>query len=250
MANERLRGHMVSRGMTTAELAMRLEVDPKTVERWISQDRLPHRRHRWEAARLLEIDEAYLWPTVLSDPRTLSASEAEFVQLYPHRGMVPPMLWTTLLDAATEAIDVLVYSGLFLVDTHPMLAEVLTAKAEQGTKVRWLIGDPDSEMVRQRGIEEGIGEDLAARIRLTRASLKAVVGVPGIEVRAHTTILYNSLYRFDRDLLANMHVYGAPAPQNPVMHLRRVPGGRLFDHFMGGFDQVWAGATRIEEGAL
>jgi hypothetical protein len=69
--------------------------------------------------------------------------------------------------------------------------------------------------------------------------------VPGLEIRQHTSILYNSLYRFDDQLLVNMHVYGAPAPHNPVMHLRRIPGGRLFDHYLAGFDRVWSDATDL-----
>ncbi|MDX2817537.1 hypothetical protein PV410_34245 [Streptomyces sp. PA03-5A] len=34
---------------------------------------------------------------------------------------------------------------------------------------------------------------------------------PGVEVRSHDTILYNSIYRFDDDVLVNPHVLGAPA---------------------------------------
>jgi hypothetical protein len=32
-------------------------------------------------------------------------------------------------------------------------------------------------------------------------------------------------------MLVNAHVYGAPAAHSPVLHLRRLPGGRLFDHY-------------------
>jgi hypothetical protein len=243
MPNERLRSHLLSRGIAVIDLAAEVEVDPKTVERWITQDRVPHRRHRWATAKLLKTDEAYLWPSVADDHHTASASQAELVQLYPHRGLVPGTLWSALFENARETIDILVYSGLFVFDTHPAICELLTEKAGQGVKVRILLGDEDSDVVRQRGDEEGIGADLGARIRLTRAALRPVLDVPGIEIRTHSTILYSSLYRFDADLLANVHVYGAPAPQNPVLHLRRVPGGRLFDHFIRGLDDVWATST-------
>jgi hypothetical protein len=60
-----------------------------------------------------------------------------------------------------------------------------------------------------------------------------------VEVRFHATTLYNSIYRFDNDLLVNAHVYGAPAAHSPVLHLRRLPGGRLVDHYQASFERVW-----------
>lgn len=66
-----------------------------------------------------------------------------------------------------------------------------------------------------------------------------LTSLPGVEVRVHGTTLYNSLYRFDQDLLVNGHAFGAPAGQSPVLHLRRVPGGRMWDHYMRSFDEVW-----------
>jgi hypothetical protein len=244
MANERLRSQILDAGMSIDDVATHVEVDPKTVERWITRERVPHRRHRWATAKLLSSDEAYLWPAV-EDDRTTTASRAEFVQIYPHRGAVPGRLWTTLLDQACEAIDVLVYAGLFLFDTHADLAEAIQDKGTSGCKVRLLVGDPDSRAVADRGDEEGIGQELAARVRMTRRVVTALRNTPGVEVRQHGAVLYSSLYRFDSELLGNMHVFGGQAPQNPVIHLRRVPGGRMFDHFMRGFDQVWNTAVPL-----
>lgn len=246
MSNERLRSQITAAGMNLDQLAESLTVDPKTVERWITKERVPHRRHRWATAKLLDVDEAYLWPEVLEDPRTQSASQAEFVTLYPHRGAVPGDMWTTLIADACDSIDVLVYSGLFFLDSHPELVSHLLAKAECGLKARFMFGDPSSSVVTQRGLDEGIGDNMATRIRLSLDAIGPATKVPGIEVRSHATVLYNSIYRFDDQLLVNTHVYGAPAPQNPVMHLRRVPGGRLFDHYMQSFDRVWATADPIE----
>lgn len=31
----------------------------------------------------------------------------------------------------------------------------------------------------------------------------------------------------------------APAGQSPVLHLRRLPGGRMWDHYMRSFEEVW-----------
>jgi hypothetical protein len=48
---------------------------------------------------------------------------------------------------------------------------------------------------------------------------------------------------FDDDMLVNAHVYGAPAAHSPVLHLRRLPGGRLFDHYQASFERVWEQAS-------
>ena len=239
MANERLRGCLAAAELTASDLAAHVGVDVKTVERWIAKGRLPYRAHRTATATLLRTTEAYLWPDVLDDPRTTSASRAELVMLYPHRGAVQKDLWMQLIEDAEDHIDVLVYAGLFLPDGYPELAKVLIAKAEQGTAIRLALGDPDSEAVRQRGEEEHIGEGMAARVRLSLAYLDEAIGFPGVELRLHTTTLYNSIYRFGGDMLVNAHAYGSPAAQSPVLHLRHLPGGWLFDHYLTSFERVW-----------
>ena len=91
-----------------------------------------------------------------------------------------------------------------------------------------------------RGREEGIGDQMATRARLSAASVQPALDQPGVDVRTHATPLYNSIYRFDDQALVNLHAYGWQAPQNPVLHLRRIPGGRLFDHYLTSFDRVWS----------
>jgi transcriptional regulator with XRE-family HTH domain len=243
VANERLRSRITSARLTIAEVAAQVGVDPKTVERWIVLGRIPHRSHRWATASLLGTDEAYLWPELADERRTQAASTSELVTLYPNRGAVPGALWRSLLEAASDRIDVLVYAGLFLPDGYPEIAKLLAAKAEQGTRVRLTLGDPDSDAVRRRGEEEQIGDGLAARVRLGLLYLRDAIGAPGVELRFHATTLYNSIYRFDDDMLVNAHVYGAPAAHSPVLHLRRLPGGRLVDHYQASFERVWEQAS-------
>jgi hypothetical protein len=243
VANERLRSCITGARLTIPDVAEQIGVDPKTVERWIILGRVPHRSHRWATASLLATDEAYLWPEIADDKRTQAASAAELVTLHPNRGAVPGALWRSLIDGAATHIDVLVFSGLFLPDGYPEVAKLLANTAKQGTKVRLALGDPDSEAVRLRGEEERIGDGLAARVRLSLIYLQDAVSASDVEVRFHATTLYNSIYRFDDDMLVNAHVYGAPAAHSPVLHLRRLPGGRLFDHYQASFERVWEQAS-------
>jgi hypothetical protein len=155
VANERLRSRITGARLIVAEVAAQVGVDPKTVERWIVLGRIPHRSHRWATASLLGTDEAYLWPEVADERRTQATSAAELVTLFPNWGAVPGALWRSLLEAAGDYIDVLVDAGLFLPDGYPEIAKLLATKAEQGTKVRLALGDPDSDAVRRRGEENG-----------------------------------------------------------------------------------------------
>lgn len=79
---------------------------------------------------------------------------------------------------------------------------------------------------------------MAAKIRQVQQYYNRLEGVPGVQVRYHETTLYNSIYRFDDEMLVNMHVLGFPAPHAPVMHLRRLSGGDLFGTYADSFDRV------------
>lgn len=243
MSNERLRAALVASGVSTAEIAERVQVDPKTVERWITLGRTPYRTHRWTVANLLGVDAGYLWPETQDEKLTQVASTAEFVAFYPNRGAVPAPLWADLVSEARQEVSLLVYAGLFWFDAFPHIVNTLAAKADAGVRVRLLLGDPDSEAITARGVEEGI--DMAARIRLTLNLVAPLLGHDGVEVRLHGTTLYASLYRADDVMLANTHVYGAPAAHSPVLHLHRAPGGRLFEHYARSYERVWDQAREI-----
>jgi hypothetical protein len=231
------------------QLSEHLAVDPKTVERWIAQERIPHRRHRLATAARLGVDDAYLWPGTEQDARNQSATRAEFTDVYPNRGAVPASLWLELIDSATEAIDLLAFAASFLHDTIPDLDQLLIDKAHSGVPVRLLFGEPTSAAVELRGKEEGIGDLLSARCRLTWTYLKDVLATPGVDGRAHGSTLYASLFRFDDRLLVNAHVYGAPANHSPVYAITRVPGGRLFANYMTSFERTWATAAPVPSGS-
>ncbi|MGK5520753.1 XRE family transcriptional regulator [Micromonospora sp. URMC 107] len=243
--NERLRTVMVRRGIRVEDLADECGVDPKTVERWISLGRVPHRRHRWSAARRLGAEEAYLWPEVVASAngRRGEASRAELIEVYPDRASVPRELWLRLLSEAQERIDVLVFSGTFFAQTQPRVARMLADRLSVGVQVRLCFGDPSSDAVAVRDREEQLGGTLGAKIRAALTYYRELAGVDGCEIRLHPTTLYNSLFRYDDEVLVNPHAYGEAASANPTFHFRRLDGGGLFEHYVNSFDRVWATAV-------
>lgn len=245
MANERLRAALLERGITPDQLAIAVEVDAKTIERWITKNRTPYRRHRYAVAAVLKVEESYLWPDAISPEQAAGASESEIVNVFPHRWAVPNDMWRRFFETAEEEIGVLVYSGLF-VSEDMGIQRVFRHKADAGARVRILLGDPQSAQVAQRGSDEGVDEAMAAKIKNALVMYKPLRGLDGIEFRLHDKILYNSIYRADDQLLVNTHIYGFTASHAPVLHLRKVAGGSMVSNYLDSFERVWDSANPVE----
>jgi transcriptional regulator with XRE-family HTH domain len=245
MPNERLRAALLQHGVTPAAVGSELGVDQKTVERWIA-GRLPYRRHRYALATRLGVDESYLWPDALPHEIVGAASEAEILAVYPHRWEAPRDAWHRLFSAAEQEIAILVYAGLFLAEDAGV-QKLLADKARAGVRIRVLLGDPDSPQVAERGADEGIDEAVAAKIRNVLILYRPLRHIAGTEFRLHNTILYNSIYRGDDQLLVNTHVQGMPAANAPLWHLRKIAGGQFAAVYLESFERVWETAVPIPE---
>ncbi|MEV1001805.1 helix-turn-helix transcriptional regulator [Nonomuraea sp. NPDC050202] len=241
--NETLRHALINARLQPADVAAHLGVDPKTVHRWL-RGRIPYPRHRWAIADLLKTEEAELWPEVTQQQRALTD---EVQAIYPHRWAVPRATWRQLFQAATSEIGILAYSGLFLAEDTGLI-RLLVKKAEAGVRVRVLLGDPDAPSVAARGVDEAIGADvMAARVRNALALYQPLVGIENAETRLHQTVLYNSIYRADTELLVNSHAYGTPAAEAPVIHLRAIEQEAAAATYLASFEHVWASAQRCTQ---
>ncbi|NYE50188.1 lambda repressor-like predicted transcriptional regulator [Spinactinospora alkalitolerans] len=241
--NEVLRQALATARLTDTEAAARLGVDPKTVRRWITGQK-PYPRHRWAIADLVGVPEGKLWPE--TEARKAEAHPPPpatgLHHLYPHRWTVPHQAWRELFESAEHEIGILVYSGLFLADDTGIL-RLFERKARAGTAVRILLGDPNSPQVKQRGEEEGIGDAMAAKIRNALVLYRPLLGVEGIELRLHQTVLYNSMYRADDQLFINQHVYSAPASATPVFHIDGRASHDMAATYLQSFERTWESGT-------
>ncbi|GGT47246.1 XRE family transcriptional regulator [Nonomuraea spiralis] len=237
--NDHLRNAMLAARITPTDVAAALTVDPKTVHRWL-QGRIPYPRHRWAIADLLQVHEADLWPQVAQQHLALAG---DVRAIYPHRWAVPQSVWHALFQGATEEIDILTYSGLFLPEDGKIL-DTLTARAHTGVKIRILLGDPNSPQVARRGTDEGIGpEVMAARIKNALTLYRRLHDVPNVEIRLHRTVLYNSIFRADNELLVNLHAYATPAANAPVMHLHHKEEQGAAAVYLTSFVHIWTAAA-------
>jgi transcriptional regulator with XRE-family HTH domain len=220
--------------LTEADLSARLAVDPKTVRNWL-RGQVPHPHSRTALARLLEVDEAVLWPALAS----AEDQPAELAAVYPRRMAITQKVWQATFDSAESEIGILAYSALFLAE-DARLVQLLGEKAALGVRVRIALGDPDGRNVDRRGVEEEIGEAMSIKIRNAIALLNPLLQRDDVEFRLHDTVLYNSMYRSDGQLLVNQHAFGIPAAQSPVYHFRGGADSEMFQSYLSSFERIWS----------
>ncbi len=72
----------------------------------------------------------------------------------------------------------------------------------------------------------------------------------GATIRLHSTVLYNSLYFGDDEMLINQHIHGIAAAYAPMLHLRRQVEEGIFSTYTESFERVWGAATPPPAGSV
>lgn len=236
--NQPLRDAMARAHLTRDQLADAIQVDKKTVDRWMSGAVMPQPRPAELAAKALGVAVHDLWPDKFPimhppSPGTLAIS------MYAGRAHVPVPVWTEHFESAQTSIDILVYGGTFLFDSLPKFGHHMLTAAERGVEIRIAVGDPASAAVARRGHEEAITDSLAFRCTMTLRRLAEIAPHDNITIRTHTAALYASLFRVDDTTIANHHIYGSPASDNPTWILHRTDSPELWTTYARSFDRIW-----------
>jgi transcriptional regulator with XRE-family HTH domain len=242
--NEPLRRALLRARLREDDVAAHLGVDPKTVRRWLN-GRVPYPHNRAAIAELVGADETELWPDV-GGPLAARSRPEELGTVYPHRWAVPREVWVRLFGSAEREIAILAYSALFLAEDAGIL-RILAEKGRAGVTVRIALGDPDGPHAIERGEEEGIGDAMPAKIRNALTLYRPLTTVQNIKIRLHRTVLYNSIYRADDQLLVNQQTYGVPAAQAPVFCFSNTGSGEMADLYLDSFERVWARSASVAQ---
>ncbi len=236
---------MTDARLTERDLALRCEVDIKTVSRWLADEaRVPHPRHRWAAADALGVDESVLWPEAIRNTVKIGP-DREIVTVYPYRSACPKSVWRALITEARSHITIAGYTNYFLWLEHPNLAKILKRKAEQGCEIRFLIGDPDSDVTRRREDTEAVPLTVSTRIRITLAELEQLKGVSGIEARFGDEHIAMSVFQFDEEMLVTPHLAKLVGHDSPMLHLKRYQDDGLYDRFAYHVKELWSAGRDI-----
>ena len=249
--NSALRQGMAAADVTPRQLANRVGVTPKTVERWLADATLtPHQRNRTDVGTVLGVDEQMIWPQAVR-AAIKTGHDREVFAAYPYRSACPRDVWGQLIASAASDIFFAGYTNYFVWLEQPALVQTLRSKAEQGCRIRFLLGDPESETTVQREQVEGVALTVSTRIRITLEYLAKLSHVEGVEARFsapedgpnHVSL---SVFRFDTDALVTPHLARFVGHDSPLMHLRRQHDGGMFDRFAEHAEELWERGTVVD----
>jgi hypothetical protein len=231
--------------MSPRQLAVKVGVSGKTVERWVADAALiPHARNREDVCLALGVDEEMLWPEAVKN-RIKTGSDREIVYSYPFRSACPSTVWGELIAKSKSELFLAGYTNYFLWLEQPNFVLTLRQKLDAGCRVRFLVGDPDGEVTRSRERIEDVALSVSTRIRITLEHLAKVGEHEGIELRFsapddamnHVSL---SVFRFDESLMVTPHLARLVGHDSPLLHLRKSSTGGMFDRFAEHAEELWA----------
>lgn len=218
MANENLKDALRDAGLTLEQFADIVEVDPKTVQRWVN-GRTPYTRHREKISRALDLPEHELWPdevpapTCQTDPR---ARVGEITGSWPHPDHDRAADPTDLLADPAQQVDIL---------------------------------DPDRHLLADPGLRTALRHQATAHGATVRAlapaaarEAAALTGQDQIEIRnTPTGTNALALIRVDDTILLTLPLTTRDQP--PIIRVQRQEDDGLFDQLIEHFDNLWIQAA-------
>ncbi|WP_424863263.1 XRE family transcriptional regulator [Streptomyces sp. MMS24-I29] len=188
-----------------------------------------------------------IWPQVVKD-RIKSGHDRELVHSYPYRSACPSTVWSELISDATTDLFFAGYTNYFLWTQVPAFPDTLRRKAASGCRVRFLLGDPDGEVTRQRESIEDVALTVSTRIRITLEHLDRLGPLEGLETRFsapedainHVSL---SVFRFDADALVTPHLARLVGHDSPLLHLHKRGDDGMFDRFSEHGEELWNSAV-------
>ncbi|MFF9268641.1 XRE family transcriptional regulator [Streptomyces rochei] len=184
-----------------------------------------------------------LWPAAAKNVLKIGP-DREVVSVYPYRSACPKAVWGELVESAKKEIFFGGYTNYFVFLDQPAFHRTLQEKISQGVRVRFLLGDPDSAVTRQREQIEDVALSVSTRIRIAQENLAKVGAREGLEVRYsadedavnHVGL---SVFRFDDDALVCTHLARLVGHDSPMMHLRKRDEQGMFDRFAEHAEELW-----------
>ncbi|WP_249019475.1 helix-turn-helix domain-containing protein [Conexibacter sp. S30A1] len=221
MGNENLQNALHQAGLTIEAFARVINVDPKSVGRWVSGNTIPYPRHRQAIARALDLDEHELWPdqTPVSgdDDDTTAGDGCDVVGSWSYANQHNAPNPADLITASDGPIDLLdSHAGIQPTD---QIIDRIQAAAAAGRKIRILTETPTRQLaalIAQPNVEIRV-DDLWTEFWFLRAGHQ---------------MLFAINFQDDIDVM--------PAP---ILKLDGTITGGLFERAQGKFEELWQQAT-------
>ena len=243
LSNQRLRQALKNAGLTVEDLAGAVQVDVKTVRRWLS-GRVPYSRHRIRVVRALGVTERELWPHA-EIPEPAAAGKVELVAAFPHTHDAIPD-WRALLKDATQRIWLLDFTLKDILSTSG-ICDLLSDKARAGCEVRLLVSyQTRARLASDTPIDQDYPDPeppAAYGIALARGHIDGLLTVDGVQARKFAAMRFCSLIAADEQMLVTLHLWGTGSDQAPAIHLRRSDQPGLFAQYEQHYQSIWDHAS-------
>ena len=241
---------MAAKSMRPGQLAALVKVATPTVERWLADaERVPHPRTRAEVSYHLGVAEDVLWGKGESSVLK-TGPDREVLAVYPYRSACPTSVWGELIGKTKKELFLAGYTNYFFWTQQPGFARTLKDLSSRGVRIRFLMGDPESEATVARERVEATSFTLRARIQITLENLAKLGELPGLEARfcnpddsvSHIAL---SVFRMDDDALVTPHLARLVGHDSPMMHLRKRMENGMFDRFTEHAEELWAAGRPV-----
>ncbi|MFG1915110.1 XRE family transcriptional regulator [Micromonospora sp. NPDC048898] len=179
------------------------------------------------------------WPEVVRRAIKVG-SDRDLVGVYARRSDLPNSLFRELINKAGTRLWFGGYTSYFVWLEVPNAAAALGAKAQGGADVRFLLGDPRSDVTTERERIEATPLTLATRIAMTQAEI-AKSPAP-LAVRLSERHVAMSVWIFDDEAIVATHIGAGLGQDSVTMHLRRRESGGPFDRYVEHFESLWDAA--------
>lgn len=241
MANEQLKQALRNAGLEIDDLAVKVGVDVKTAQRWLSGSRTPHPRHRRRVADALDVPEQQLWPDQV--PGQDQAGQDTTSEILEELTGDDGPDWRELLANTSERAWLLDLTLGDVITDHD--DQLLAAAARRGCQVRVLVSDRDSVHLAIAEQEAGHPQSLTNRAPST-GELDRVVTLltphaaqGELELRSFVGAGSYRILIFDDQALVRLRLAGVDPDAMPLLHLARQSEDGIFESFAQHLDALW-----------
>lgn len=192
-----------------------------------------------------------IWPKAVKD-RIKTGGDREIIRSYPYRSACPSTVWGELIADTTDDLFFAGYTNYFLWLDQPAFVETLRKKLDSDCSVRFLLGDPNGEVTRNRETIENVALSVSTRIRITLEHLGKLGAHERLEARFsapddavnHVSL---SVFRFDSTALVTPHLARLVGHDSPLLHLRKHENGGMFDRFAEHAEELWTRGVQVDQ---
>ncbi|MCU1644593.1 MAG: hypothetical protein JWN03_4868 [Nocardia sp.] len=221
-ANAQLRQAILDAGLSNEQLAQKIGVDPKTVERWITKGRTPYPAHQYAVAKELGTAQSQLWSESGSAQRTrLEAENSRLRHAIFAAGMTREQL-AEKVQVSPKTVDRWVSNGWVPWSGNRQAASVA-------------VGVPESELWPEKQTPEGwrwvdMTEETGRRFSIPEELPAPAAAKPLTAVREHMEAEYEPRVNAVTETRMRELMSWVPAPEPTRSALAGYqPGSALVD---------------------